>query len=132
MRKFLLNHKLVWAVATWAILFGVAPSNGFAMPSSSVSTFSTPSFREMQIDKIVTQMGRPEARAHMMMMGISQNELKDNLVRLDDAQLANVAGKADQIKVAGDAGIGILVTLLIIGILAIIFYRLAKNKKIVA
>ena len=132
MRKFILNPKLVWSVSLWAILISISPSNVFSMPSVSVSALDSVSFRESQINNIMSELYRPETRAHMMMMGISQKELKAKLTQLDDEQLASVAKKADAVKVAGDAGLGILITLLVIGILAIIFVRLANNKKIVA
>ncbi len=132
MRKLLLNRKFVLTLTLWTILISIPPSNAFAMPSASVSTFDIVSLRQAQMNKIMSQMSRPEARAHLMLMGISQNELKEKLTQLDDAQLASVAKKADAGKVAGDAGLGIIITLLVIAILAIIFVRLANNKKIVA
>jgi hypothetical protein len=132
MRKFLLNHKLVTTLALWTILISIPPSNAFAMPSASVTAFDIVSLRQAQMNKIMSELSRPEARTHLMLMGISQNELKAKLTQLDDAQLASVAKKADAVKVAGDAGLGIIITLLVIAILAIIFVRLANNKKIVA
>ena len=132
MRKFLLNRKLVLTLALWTMLISIPPSNAFAMPSASVTAFDGASLRQAQMNKIMSELSRPEARAHLMLMGISQNELKEKLAQLDDTQLAGVANKADAVKVAGDAGLGIIITLLVIAILAIIFVRLANNKKIVA
>ncbi len=132
MRKFLLNRNLVLTLALWTMLISIPPSSAFAMPSASVSAFDIVSLRQTQMNKIMSELSRPEARAHLMLMGISQNELKEKLTQLDDAQLAGVAKKADAVKVAGDAGLGIIITLLVIAILAIIFVRLANNKKIVA
>ena len=132
MRKFLLNRKLVLTLALWTMLISIPPSNAFAMPSASVTAFDGASLRQAQMNKIMSELSRPEARAHLMLMGISQNELKEKLNQLDDAQLASVANKADAVKVAGDAGLGIIITILVIAILAIIFVRLANNKKIVA
>ena len=130
MRKFLLNRKFVLALTLWTVLVSIPPSSVFAMPSASVSALDIVSLRQAQMSKIVSELSRPEARAHLMLMGINQNELKDKLAQLDDAQLADVAKKADAVKVAGDAGIGILITLLVIGILAIIFVRLANRERI--
>ena len=117
-------------LALWTMLISVPPSNAFAMPSASVSTFDVASIRQVQMDKILTELSRPEARTHLMLMGINQGELKERLAQLDDAQLSNVANKADAIKVAGDSGLGIIIAVLVIGILAIIFYKLYHNKKI--
>ncbi len=131
MRKFLLNRNLVLTLALWAILISIPPSNAFAMPSASVSAFDLGSLRQAQMNNIMSELSRPEARAHLMLMGISQKELKEKLAQLDDAQLASVAKKANAVKVAGDAGLGIIITLLVIAILAIIFVRLANNRRIV-
>lgn len=130
MRKILLNRKFVLTLAVWMALLSIPPSNALAMPSVSVSTVDGAAMRQTQMNGILLQMSRPEARAHMMMMGISSGELKAKLAGLDDAQLAYVAQKADAVKVAGDAGLGLIITLLVIGILAIIFVRLYNNKKI--
>ncbi len=130
MRKFLLNHKLVTILALWTIFISIPPSNAFAMPSASVTAFDVVSLRQAQMSKIMSELSRPEARAHLMLMGISQNELKAKLTQLDDAQLASVAKKADAVKVAGDAGLGIIITLLVIAILAIIFIRLSNHQRI--
>jgi hypothetical protein len=130
MRKFLLNRKFVLTLALWTILISIPPSNAFAMQSASVSTFDAVSLRQVQMSNIMAQLSRPEARAHMMLMGMNQNQLKEKLAQLDDAQLASVSKKADAIKVAGDGGLGLIVVLLVIGILAIIFVRLYNNKKI--
>lgn len=132
MRKFLLNRKFVLTFALWTMLVSIPPSSAFAMPSVSVSAFDIASLRQVQMNKILSELSRPEARAHLMLMGISQNELKEKLTQLDDTQLAGVANKADAVKVAGDSGLGLIVVLLVIAILAIIFIRLANNKRIVA
>ena len=130
MRKFLLNRKFVLALAMWTILISIPPSDAHAMPSASVSAFDVVSMRQGQMDHIMSELSRPEAKAHLMLMGISQSQLKDKLAQLDDAQLAGVSKKADAIKVAGDGGLGLIVVLLVIGILAIIFVRLYNNKRI--
>ncbi len=130
MRKALLNRKFVLALALWTTFVSLPPSNAFAMPSASVSAFDGASLRQAQMNSILSQMSRPEARAHMMLMGVNQNELKEKLTQLDDAQLDSVAQKAQAIKVAGDAGLGIIITLLVIAILVVIFMRLNNNQRI--
>ena len=130
MRKALLNRKIVLALALWTTFVSLPPSNAFAMPSASVSAFDGASLRQAQMNSILSQMSRPEARAHMMLMGVNQNELKEKLTQLDDAQLDSVAQKAQAIKVAGDAGLGIIITLLVIAILVVIFMRLNNNQRI--
>ncbi len=130
MRKLLLNRNFVLTLALWTMLVSIPPSNAFAMPSASVSVFDSASLRQTRMNSILSELSRPEARAHLMLMGISQNELKEKLTQLDDAQLAGVAKKANAIKVAGDGGLGLIVTLLVIAILVIIFSRLYNHDRI--
>lgn len=117
-------------LAVWTILISIPPSNAFAMPSASVATFDNASIRQAQISHIVADLSGPQARAHMMMMGVSPIELREQLAQLDDEQLASVAQKSNQVKVAGDAGLGIIITILVIAILAIIFVRLSNHQRI--
>ena len=130
MRKILLNRNFVLFLTLWMGLVSVPPSNAFAMPSASVTAFDGAALRQVQIQKIMTELSRPEARTHLVLMRINRSELQERLNGLDDAQLASVSKQADAIKAAGDAGLGIIITLLVIGILAIIFVRLANKEKI--
>ena len=126
MRDFLLNRKFVFLLACWTTLLGVSPSQALAMPSDSVSVFSGASVRDAQIHKIMEVLSRPEARAHLVMMGIDQRELKSGLSKLDDRQLGLVADKADQIKVAGD-GLAVVIALLVIALLVVAILKLSNK-----
>lgn len=130
MRKFLLNRKLIMTLTLWTMLISMPPSNASAMPSSSVAAFDNAAARQAQMNHIMTEFARPEARAHLMLMGISRNDLKEKLNSLDDVQLAYVSDKADAVKAAGDAGLGIIITILVIAILTIIFIRLHNHERI--
>lgn len=129
MRKYLLNYKLVWMMALWMALVSIPPSNAFAFPSESLSTVQSVSLREAQIDKVMSVLSRPEARLHMRLMRINENQVRDSLVKLDDAELAQVAQRADSVKAAGDFGLGLLITLLVIVLLVVLIVDLS-NKKI--
>lgn len=129
MRKYLLNCKFVSLLALWAIFISVPPSDALAMPSASVADFSALSMRQVQIDKILAVLSQPQARAHLVLMGLNEKELKGKLSRLDDQQLALVASEADKVKAGGDA-LGVIVILLVIAILVVVLMKL-QNKEIV-
>ncbi len=126
MRDFLLNRKFVFLLACWATFISVPPSQALAMPSDSVSVFSGAAVRDAQIHKIMGVLSRPEARAHLVMMGIDQKELKSGLSKLDDRQLGLVADKADQVKAAGD-GLAVVIALLVITLLVIVILKLSNK-----
>ncbi|MBI4432476.1 MAG: PA2779 family protein [Candidatus Omnitrophica bacterium] len=130
MRKLFLNKPLVLAVAFWSLILGIAPSNSFAMPTDSAAYFSPQTSRQMTIDKIMTVFSRPEARAHLMLMGLNQEELRQKLSGLDDRQLTEVAGQADAARAGGD-GLGVVIAILVIALLVILIVKLADKTVVV-
>jgi hypothetical protein len=130
MKKLLLNRKFILGLALWTICISVPPTEVLAMPTTSVSSFNAASLRPAQINTIMTELTRPEAQAHLMLMGVSQSELREKLNQLDDAQLASVAAKADAVKIAGDGGLGLIIGIMILAILIIVFIRLKNHERI--
>lgn len=126
MRKVLLNPKFVFLLACWAVFLGMSPSQALAMPSGSVSVLSADSARDAQLHKILETFSRPEARAHLVMMGIDRKEFEARLSQLDDRQLGLVADKADQVKAAG-SGLGVVVALLVIVLLVVVILKLSDK-----
>ena|SRR3989338_647813 len=124
MRRVLLNPKFVFLLAGWTAFLGMSPSQALAMPSGSVSVFSAVSARDAQIHKILDTLSRPEARAHLVMMGIDQKDLKAKLSQLDDQQLGLVADRADQVKAGGSAA-GAIIAILMIVLLVVAIYKLS-------
>jgi CHASE3 domain sensor protein len=94
-----------------------------ALPSDSVSTLEGSSVREVQIEKIMSVLESPGAQIHLLAMGISKSQLREQLSQLDDAQLALVSQKADQVKAAGDSGVGIVIGVLLIVLLVIVIFH---------
>lgn len=52
--------------------------------------------------------------------GYSEKEIMDRLSKLDEATLHNLALKIDEIKVAGDAGLAVILALVIIALVVLI------------
>ncbi len=129
MRKYLLNYKLVWMMALWTTFISIPPSNAFAFPSGSLSTVGPVSLREAQIDKVMSVLSRPEAQLHMRLMQIDESQVRDSLTKLDNAELAQVAQRADTVKAGGDGVIGLVIALLVIVLLVMLIVNLS-NKKI--
>ncbi|MBI3317536.1 MAG: PA2779 family protein, partial [Candidatus Omnitrophica bacterium] len=98
----------------------------FAMPTESVSVLQTASAREAQIEKIMEVLSHPRAQLHLRMAGISRTELQEGLWKLDDAQLAMVAQKADAVKAGGQL-LGLVIALLVIAILIVVLMMLLRK-----
>lgn len=127
----LLDRRLAGAMAAWALVLGACPTGAWAFPSASSPVFQGTGEREAMVESILSVLSRPQAQIHLRMAGIRPSELKDQLLQLDDAQLADVAARAETIKAGGDA-LGIVIVLLVIAILfVILIYLLDKDVEIV-
>ncbi len=130
MRKVILNHKLVWALALWASFISLPPSGAWAMPSESLGMSQNAAVREAQITQIMQVMSTPVARLHLQMAGFKQADLRETLAKLDDAQLAQVSSKAESVKAGGDA-LGLIVVLLVITLLVVLILKLSDKKIVI-
>ncbi len=132
MRKFLLNRRLVLAMALWAVFLGVCPTNGFAFPTQSLASLAPSAAREYQINKIMDVLSRPEARLHLQLMKLNEQDVRSSLTKLDDSQLTQVAQRADAVKAAGDGALGVIIALLIITLLVVLILRVSDKKVVVS
>lgn len=121
------RSRVIGAMAIWGLVIGVSPGRVFALPTASVASVQTASARDVQIETIVSALSAPRAQVHLRMAGISPTRLKEGLSRLDDAQLAQVARKADAVKAGGE--LGLIIGLLVLTILIIVVVMLL-NKEI--
>jgi hypothetical protein len=122
MKKYMKNLKFVLFLSL-CVTFVNVPLDSLALPSDSVSTLEGSSVREVQIEKIMSVLESPGAQIHLLAMGISKSQLREQLSQLDDAQLALVSQKADQVKAAGDSGVGIVIGVLLIVLLVIVIFH---------
>jgi len=124
MKKIILNRYFVLFVSIATFFFNAAPPSVFAMPSESMTTLDSESVRQAQIEKIISVLDKPEARAHLAAMRMTKAEMRNNLSKLDNTQLARVSEKADQIKAAGDSGVGIVIGILLVILLVVVILKL--------
>src|SRR5439155_21128448 len=66
-------------------------------------------------------------RQRLQDFGLTPEETQARLNRLSDAQVHQLAMQATHLNPGGDAGLGILVTLLVLGILVLLFVYLLKR-----
>jgi len=64
-------------------------------------------------------------------LGLAPGEVQARLDRLDDGQLHQIALRVDDLTVAGDEGLGIIIALLVIAIIVVIFIQLTGHKIVV-
>ena len=60
-------------------------------------------------------------------VGLTESEVNARLERLSDAEVHQFASQIDSILPGGDGGLGIIITLLVVGILVLLFIYLLKR-----
>ena len=128
MVKRVLNRNFVSMLALWMTIISAVPSNAFAFPSQSLSALQPASLRDVQISRIMDVLSRPEAQVRLHMMGIDPKKAKNAVSGLDDAQLAQLAGRAEAVQAGGD-GLGLVIGILVVVLLVVLIINL-MNKKI--
>lgn len=113
------NHawfRAVGIVLTGALVFAGVPGCGFAMPTESMAMVQPDSVRNAQVEQIVRALSHPSAQLHLRLAGIAPEDLRQELSKLDDAQLGMLAEKADTLMAGGwvYAILGVVVLVLVI------------------
>ena len=122
-RQRLLNPSLVGGLALWALVLGSVPGGAIAMPTASVAQLQPMAIREAQIASIMQVMHHPQAQLQLRLAGISPTQVREGLAKLDDAQLASVARRAEAVKAGGEL-VGLIIALLVVAILVVILITL--------
>src|SRR5688572_28675693 len=81
--------------------------------------------RAADVQTVQSFLEKKEVKAHLEKMGLSKSEVHSRLSSLTDAEIHDVASQIETQNPAGD-GAGVVVTVLVIGILALLFVYLLK------
>jgi len=137
MRKFLLKsligRAMVWLLVITTLAIGLHPPETAAMLSPALPAAAespSGSHRMADLQKIQTVLESKIVRQRLEDFGLSQEEINARLAGLSDAQLHQFATDIDAIIPAGD-GLGIIVVLLVIAILAVILVYLLNHRIII-
>jgi hypothetical protein len=103
---------------SWAML---APTNVInAAPSESLS-------RAQDLKTIQSTLENKMVRQRLSEFKLTPEEINQRMSKLTDAQVHQLAMQIRTINPGGDAGLGIIVALLVIGILVLLFVYLFKR-----
>lgn len=128
-RRYLLNRPFMVGMAALTAVLSISPRGAVAMPSESVGVAtSAPSVREAQVERIMQALTAPRARVHLLAAGITPGELRLQLARLDDDELASVAERTEVIAAGGI--VELVIGLLVVAILVVILIYLLSDKEI--
>ena len=137
MRKFLPKHligrAMIWLLVITTLAIGLHPQETVAMLSPALpaaAESSSDSLRMADLQKIQTVLESKVVRQRLEDFGLSQEEINARLAGLSDDQLHQFATDVDAIIPAGD-GLGIVVVLLVIAILAVILVYLLNHRIVI-
>lgn len=127
------KQTVTWMLVMTTLTIGIWPPDTMAMLAPALSpenvSSSDPS-RTADIQKIQSVLESKVIRQRLEDFGLSPEEIQAKLDRLSDDQLHQFATKIDAMIPAGD-GLGIVIALLVIAILAVILVYLLDHRIVV-
>jgi len=126
----LLRKWLTWYLVVAMFVIGITPRvyAGFS-PSEAIRL--SPAERSSELQKIQKFLETKMVRERFKELGLSADEIQARLSQFSDSQIHQLALKLDELKVAGDDFLGVIILLLVIAILVIIIIQLTGHKIIV-
>jgi CHASE3 domain sensor protein len=121
--------QITWYLVFTMFIVGIAPGVEAGMAPSDVTNQAIS--RGQDIDAVQKVIESKLIRERLEKLGYTADEVKLRLERLNNQQLHQLAQNLDNVKVAGDSGLGIVVVLLVIAILVVVLMQLTGHKVIV-
>ncbi len=112
------------------LLFAVVPRAEGAMLGSDFLGLS-PSERQVDIQKLQRFLESEVVGKRLRALGFTAEEVSDRLGSLSDEDLNQFARRIDQLRVAGDSGLGIIISLLVIAILVVLLLQLTGRRIVI-
>ena len=129
MARFL-NKWIAWYLVVAMFVIGMTPRVYAGFAPSEVIGFS-PAERAADLQKVRQFLEMKMVRERLKELGYTSEEIQSRLGELDDEQIHQLALKLDELNVAGDSALGIIIALLIIAILVIVIIQLLGHKIVI-
>jgi predicted PurR-regulated permease PerM len=122
-------RQIAWYLVITMFIVGIAPGVQAGIAPSDVinSTIN----HTQDIDAIRKVIESKLIQERLEKLGYTADEVKSRLEQLNDQQFHQLAQNLDNVKVAGDSGLGIVIALLVIAILVVLLLQLTGHKVIV-
>jgi hypothetical protein len=106
-----------------------SPTYAGFLPSEAIGLSPTESSADLEKVRKFLEMKMVGER--LRELGLAPGEVQSRLDQLNDQQLHQLALRVDDLTVAGDEGLGIIIALLVIAIIVIIVIQLTGHKVVV-
>ncbi len=129
MARFL-NQWIAWYLVVAMFVIGITPRVYAGFAPSEVLGLS-PAERATDLQKVRQFLEMKMVGERLKEMGLAPGEVQSRLDQLSDGQLHQLALKVDDLTVAGDSGLGIIIFLLVVAIIIVIVIQLTGHKVVV-
>jgi hypothetical protein len=124
------SKALIGYLVVAMFVIGITPQVYAGLAPSEMMTLS-PSDRTADIQKIQKALEMKMISQRLTEFGLTPDEIRTRMSQLNDQQIHQFALQLDQMKVAGDDGLGIVIGLLVIAILVVVLVYLLGHRVIV-
>ncbi len=129
MARFL-SKWIAWYLVVAMFIIGITPRVYAGFSPSEMLTLS-PAERAVDLQKVQLFLEMKMVRERLKDFGYTSEEVQSRLSQLNDEQIHQLALKLDDLNVAGDSALGIIIGLLIIVILVIVIIQLLGHKIVI-
>src|SRR5512135_1452484 len=129
MTRFL-NKWIAWYVVAAMFVIGITPRVYAGFAPSEVLGLS-PAERAADLQKVRQFLEMKMVGERLKELGYTPEEIQSRLSQLTDEQIHQLSLKLDDLNVAGDGALGVIIALLIIVILVIVIIQLMGHKIVV-
>src|SRR5512136_1232801 len=129
MRRRLFVQVVTWYMVAVMVVFGFVPRVEAGFIASQAS--QVPQNRTEDLGTIQKALETRMVSETLEKFGMTKAEVKSRLDGMTDAQIHQLATNLDEVRVAGDDALGVIVILLIIAVLVIVILQLTGHKVIV-
>ena len=123
------QNWIIWYLVIAMFVIGITPRVYAGFSPSEVISLSHE--RSADLQKVQKFLEMKMVRERLKEYGFGQEEISARLEQLSDQQIHQLALKVDDLTVAADDGLGIIVALLVIAILVVILVLLLGHKVVI-
>jgi len=125
-----LRKWVTWYLVLAMFVLGITPRvyAGFS-PSEAIRLL--PDERSSDVQKIQKFLELKMVRERLKELGLSPDEIQARLNQFSDPQIHQLALQLDDLKVAGDDFLGVIILLLVIAILVVLLIQLTGHKIVI-
>jgi hypothetical protein len=128
--KILFRKWIIWYLVMAMFVIGITPKVYAGFSPSEVIGLS-PAERSSDLQKVQKFLEMKMVRERLKEFGLAQDEIQTRLGQLSDPQIHQLAIKVDDLRVAADDGLGIIIALLVIAILVIVIIMLTGHRIVI-